>query len=99
MSIQLSDKELKAIILGKLRNRGCWGARYMPLDTLVRWLSRKIKRNGKRIQRSIRQLVNEGYLLLHKKGEAASLNPARSREIIELIKIKSSTFFGNSTHQ
>jgi hypothetical protein len=47
-----SDEEVKAIILGKLRNRGCWGARYMPFNTLVRWLSRKIKRNGKRVQRA-----------------------------------------------
>ncbi|MEM1538594.1 MAG: hypothetical protein QXD44_03510 [Candidatus Nezhaarchaeales archaeon] len=57
----------------------------MPLDSLARWLSRKIKRNGKRVQRAIRQLVKDGYLILHKRGETASLNPARSRETLELI--------------
>ncbi|MBS7631916.1 hypothetical protein KEJ47_10200, partial [Candidatus Bathyarchaeota archaeon] len=60
------EKEIKAMILSKSRNRGCWGARYTPLDTLVRWLSWKIKRNGKRVQKAIRQLVNERYLILHK---------------------------------
>lgn len=82
----LSDDRIKAIILGKLKNRGCWGARYAPLDTLVRWLSRKVKRNGKRIRKAVRQLVNERYLLIHKGGATVSLNPARSREIIEFIQ-------------
>lgn len=81
------NKEVKIMILSKLKNRGCWGGRYTPLDTLVRWLSKKIRRDGKRIQRAIRQLVNEGYLILHKRGETVSLNPARSREILELIGI------------
>jgi hypothetical protein len=49
-------------------------------------LSKKIDKNGKRVKRVIRQLVNEGYLILHKKGEAISLNPARSKEILEFIK-------------
>lgn len=81
-----SDKEIKAIILGKLRNRGCWGARYTPLDTLIRWLGRKIKRNGKRVKRAVGQLVNDRYLILHKKGATVSLNPTRSPEIVEFIK-------------
>jgi len=89
--VDFSDEEIKAIILGKLRNRGCWGARYTPLNTLVRWLSKKIKRNGKRVQRMTKQLVNEGYLLLYKKGETVSLNPSRSKEIVEFIKTKSPT--------
>lgn len=70
----------------KLRNRGCWGARYTALDTLVRWLSRRIKRNGRRVRRAIRALIHDGYLLLHKRGATVSLNPARSREIIEFIE-------------
>ncbi|MBO3755133.1 MAG: hypothetical protein FGF53_09735 [Candidatus Brockarchaeota archaeon] len=82
---QSAGREIKAMILSKLRNRGCWGARYMPLDTLVRWLSRMVERNGKRVQKAVRQLVNEGHLILHKGGETVSLNPARSREILELI--------------
>jgi len=87
-----SDEEVKAIILGKLRNRGCWGARYTPFNTLVRWLSRKIKRKGKGVQRAMRQLVNDGFILLHKRGGTVSLNSAKSGEIIEFIKTKSPNF-------
>ena len=82
----LSDHQVKAAILGKLKNRGCWGARYAPLDSLVRWLSKKIRRNGKRIRKLVNELVNDGYVLLHKKGATISLNPRKSKEIIEYIK-------------
>ena len=58
----------------------------MPLDSLVRWLSKRVKRDGRRIRRLIKELVKEGYLLIHKKGETVSLNPALSREIIEYIE-------------
>ncbi|MBE0517395.1 MAG: hypothetical protein IBX41_08440 [Methanophagales archaeon] len=81
-----SDEEIKADIMNKLFRRNCWGARYFPLDTLVRWLSRKIKKNGKRVQRLVRQLVNDGYLMLHKREDTISLNPGRSREIVEFIR-------------
>jgi len=81
-----SDEQIKALILRKLRNRGCWGARYTPINTLVRWLSRMIRKDGRRVQRTIRELVNDGYLLLHKRGATVSLNPAKSREIVEFIE-------------
>ncbi len=81
-----SDQQIKALILRKLRNRGCWGARYTPIDTLVRWFSRMIRKDGRRVQRAVRELVNDGYLLLHKRGATVSLNPARSREIMEFIE-------------
>ncbi len=58
----------------------------MPLDSLVNWLSKRIKRDGKRIRRLIRELVKEGYLLIHKKGKTISLNPAINKEIIEYIE-------------
>jgi hypothetical protein len=73
------------MILAKLKNRYCWGARYVSLDTLVHWLSKKIRENGKRVQKVVKQLFSEGYLILHKGGETVSLNPARNREIIEFI--------------
>jgi len=79
------DEQVKAIVLDKLRKRGCWGGRYTPLNSLVRWLSRKVKRNGGRVRAAVRQLVNEGYLILHKRGETVSLNPSRNREIIDFV--------------
>ena len=83
-----AENEIKIIVLDKLRRRGCWGGRYIPLDSLVGWLGKKIKKNGRRVRAAIRQLVNEGYLILHKRGETVSLNPTRSREIIKFIERK-----------
>lgn len=70
-----SDEEIKADAMNRLMRKGCWGARYLPVDSLVHWLSKKVKRNGKRIRRLIKELVKEGYLLVHKGGKTISLNP------------------------
>ena len=77
---------VKAVVLDKLFKRGCWGGRYMPLDSLVRWLSRRVKRDGRRVREAIKQLVKDGYVILHKRGRAISLNPVKSREIAEFIE-------------
>jgi len=81
-----SDEEIKADIMYKLVRKGCWGAKYLPLESLVRWLSKKIKKNGKRVRRLIKELVKEGYLLAHKGGKTISLNPSLSSGIIEYIE-------------
>ena len=86
MNLIHSDEEIKADIMNRLMRKGCWGARYLPVDSLVHWLSKKVKRNGKRISRLIKDLVKEGYLLVHKGGRTISLNPALSRQIIEYIE-------------
>ncbi|MEM3551042.1 MAG: hypothetical protein QXN87_02195 [Candidatus Bathyarchaeia archaeon] len=86
ISSELSDEEVKADIMNRLLRRNCWGAKYLPADALVNWLAEKVKPNGKRVRKLIRQLVNEGFLILHKKGETISLNSAKSRETIEYIK-------------
>jgi len=49
-------------------------------------MSKRIRRNGKRIKRCVEELTNEGYIFIHKRGEAISLNPMRSKEISEYIK-------------
>ena len=77
----LTDGQVKAAIMEFLVKKGRWGAHYFPIDTLVNFLSRKIRRDGKRVRKCIQDLVDEGYVLLHKKGKTISLNPARSREI------------------
>ena len=81
-----SDEEIKADLMHRLFRKHCWGARYFPLDTLVRWMSSKVKRNGRRIHRVVRQLAGERYIILHKRGKTVSLNPARSKEIREFIR-------------
>ncbi|MFO7967388.1 MAG: hypothetical protein R6U44_07295 [Archaeoglobaceae archaeon] len=76
----MDDEEIMADIMNKLLRRSCWGTKYLPLDTLVNWLSKKVKKNGKRVDRIIKYLVSEGYLITHKKGKTVSLNPRKSRE-------------------
>ncbi len=83
---QLTDAEVKAAILSFLDKKGRWGAHYFPLDTIVKWLGRKVKRNGKRVKNCVKELAEEGYVLFHKKGETVSLNPVRSKEIMEYLK-------------
>jgi predicted RNA binding protein YcfA (HicA-like mRNA interferase family) len=52
----------------------------------VNRLSHVVKNDGKKIKKIIKGLIDDGYLLVHKKGEAILLNPTKSREIIEYIK-------------
>lgn len=41
--VPLSDEEIKADIMYKLLRKHCWGAKYLPIDTLVNWLSKMIR--------------------------------------------------------
>jgi len=84
--LEISDEEIKADLMYRLLRKHCWGAKYLPLDTLINWMSKRIRRNGKRIKRCVEELTNEGYIFIHKRGEAISLNPMRSKEISEYIK-------------
>jgi len=86
MISEITDEEVKADVMNRLLRKGCWGAKYFPLDSLVNWLAKKVKSNGKRVRKIIKELANDGYLLLHKGFQTASLNPAMSREIIENIE-------------
>lgn len=83
---KITDEEIKADILNRLLRKNCWGAKYLPVDTIVNWLSKKVRKNGKRVRGIIRVLVNEGYLLLHKRGETVSLNPTMSKQVVEYIE-------------
>ncbi len=84
--LEYSDEEIKADIMNRLMRRGCWGGKYLPLDSLVNWLSKKIKRDGKRIRKLVKELINERYLLVYKGGKTISLNPALNEEITEYIE-------------
>jgi len=85
-TMSLSDKEIKASILEFLVKKGRWGAHYHPLETMVRWMGKKVKGNGRRVRACLKQLARESYILIHKRGETLSLNPSRSKEIIEFIR-------------
>lgn len=83
---EIADPEIKADMMNRLLRRNCWGAKYLPTDTLVNWLAKRVKRNGKRVRTLIKALVNESYLLLHKGGKTVSLNPLRSKDITEYLE-------------
>lgn len=86
MQERLSDQVVAVSILVILKDRACWGARYMPLDTLVNWLSKKVRPDGKKVRKIIKNLLRDGYLIQHKKGETISLNPVLSKEIADYIE-------------
>ncbi|MBI4258829.1 MAG: hypothetical protein HY619_07725 [Thaumarchaeota archaeon] len=85
MSSDLTDEDLKLAIVTFILKKGRWGAHDYPIDTMGNWIGKKVRRNGKRVRQTIKKLVNEGYLIVHKRGDTISLNPARSKEIMELL--------------
>lgn len=86
MASDLTDNQLKAAIMEFIQKKGRWGAHYYPVDTLVNFLGRKVRKDGKRVRQMIKDVVNDGYVLVHKRGDTISLNPARSKEIMEFIE-------------
>lgn len=86
MVSELTDEQIKADIMYKLLRRSCWGAKYLPIDTLVNWMGKQIKGNGKKVRIMIKALAKDGYLILQKRNTTASLNPRTKREIMEFIE-------------
>ena len=86
MKRDYSDSEVRALIMDWLVRHGRWGAHYFPLDTLVNKLSHAVKNDGKRIRRSVDELLKQDYLFAYKGGNTVSLNPARNREIVEYVR-------------
>lgn len=86
MVSDIADAQLRRAIMEFLIKKGRWGAHYFPLDTMVNFMARKVGGNGKRLARAVKDLVKEGYLFLHKKGETVSLNPSRSKEIMDYVE-------------
>ncbi len=83
---ELTNKEITATILHKLRRRGIWGGSYKPYDSVKRWIEGRIKNDGKRVKEILDELIKEGLLLSHKGGETVSLNPKRKGDIINTIE-------------
>lgn len=85
MKRDYSDEELKALILNFIMRKGRWGEHYFPIDTMSNWLGQVVKNNGKNVRKKVKDLANEGYLLLHKGNTTASLNPQAKQQIMEYI--------------
>lgn len=85
MPSELWEREIKLAIIEFLVKKGRWGAHYFPLETLVNWFSKKIRKNGKVLRRCIKSLIKGGIILVHKKGNTISLNPVKIKEISRMI--------------
>ena len=86
MKREYSDPELKALILNFIMRKGRWGEHYFPIDTMANWLGQGVQNNGKNIRKKVKELANEGFLILHKGNTTASLNPRMKKEIMEYIE-------------
>lgn len=86
MKREYPDAELKALILNFIMRKGRWGEHYFPIDTMANWLGQVVQNNGKNIRKKVKELANEGYLILHKGNTTASLNPRARHAIMEYIE-------------
>lgn len=84
--IDLTDEQIRADIMDRLLRRHCWGEKYLPIDSLVNWMGKQIKRNGKRIRKLLDELAKEGFLFLHKRNTTALLNPGMKGQIVKYIE-------------
>lgn len=86
MKREYSDEQLKALILNFLMRKVRWGEHYFPIDTMANWLGQVVQNNGKNVRKKVKELANEGFLILWKKNTTASLNPRARHAIMEYIE-------------
>ncbi|MGB9717091.1 MAG: hypothetical protein ACPL4E_01450 [Thermoproteota archaeon] len=36
--------------MSKLLRKGCWEAKYLPLSSIVNWLGKQVRNNGRRVR-------------------------------------------------
>ena len=82
--MDFSDEEIRAIILDKLVRKGRWEHSYLPVDSLTGWVGKKIRRDGKRVRKILKELLLQDYLRLWKGGKAVSLNVRKKKEILKV---------------
>lgn len=70
----MDSGDVEIHILRKLYRHTYIGRRHMSIDDLRQGLPNE-KRDMKLINRAVKNLYREGYVLLHKRGSRISLNP------------------------
>lgn len=81
----ITDKQIEATILDKLARKDMWAGTYRPADSMVRWISNRLKHNGKRVKNIIDDMCKRGLVLFKKSGTVISLNYERKEEILRII--------------
>lgn len=84
MRKEYTNRQIKGVILDKLLRKLCIGDSYIAKESFERWISKKVKKNGKRVKRIIDEMKKEGLLEFHKSGKTISLNRHRVREVDRL---------------
>ena len=82
----LTDRQIKATVFDKLGRKGMWGSVYRPAESMVKWITNRITRNGKRVEGIMHDLEKEGFLLFKKSRKVVSLNPREKEEILRVIE-------------
>ena len=59
----LTDKQIKADILNRLVTANAFGSYHIPIDQMKSWIQNKIKRNGKTVEKCIKDLVRKGLVV------------------------------------
>jgi hypothetical protein len=82
----LTDRQVEATILDKLARKDMWGGTYRPTESMIKWISNRLKRNGKRVRNIVDGIYKRGLLLFKKSGAVMALNPKKKDEILRIIE-------------
>ena len=82
----LSDRQIAATIFDKLARKGMWGNVYRPAESMAKWITNRLTRNGRRVEGIMHDLEKQGFLLFKKSWMVVSLNPRKKEEILRIIE-------------
>jgi hypothetical protein len=78
-------EKLKVHILRRLYDHTYIGNKYIPIEEL-KWGLPSHARNMKAIHKAVKELVRNGCLILHKKGNTVSINPVMLKKVKKSIQ-------------
>lgn len=81
----MTDDQIKADILDRLVNAGMWGKGHQDVDQLKKWMSNKLKKNGKRVDKLINELNSDGIIGTKNNGKSIYANPRERHSIKDFI--------------
>jgi len=81
----LTDDQIKALILNFLLRRRLWGGKYYTAQKMVRYIGQDVLGDDKKVRRCLNELVKDRWINPRKKGNTISLNPSYTKEIPEFI--------------
>jgi len=84
--VELSDEQIKALIINYLMRRRCWGKKYQNRQKVVRYLGQEVLGNGNEVSRCLDELIDKGWINSMKKGKTISLNVSAKKSIMQHIE-------------